>query len=41
MVKGWDTARLGFLMLLRTKANIPIAKEALGAYEHENRIKKI
>lgn len=35
MVKGWDTVRLGFLKHLRMRANIRIAKEALGVYEHE------
>ncbi len=37
MVKGWDTVRLGFLKLLRMKANIPNAKEALGVYENKKR----
>lgn len=40
MVKGWVTVRLGFLKHLRMRANILIAKEALGAYEYRKRESK-
>lgn len=40
MVKGWDTVRLGFQKLLRTRASILNAKEALGMYDKKNRKEK-